>query len=59
MKIVKTTDNLHIGVNIEIPSDIKVPIKIGDFEFVIQNVTHLENSNTLLSNPNYQIELEE
>jgi len=58
MKIIKSTDGRHIGVNIEVPSKGNI-VMLGDFEFVVQNIALLQNLNTLLSNPNYQIELEE
>ena len=58
MKIVRSTDGRHIGVNIEAPSR-NQSVMLGDFEFVVQNIMILDNLNILLSNPNYQIELEE
>lgn len=58
MKIIKSTDSRHIGVNIEVPSK-NQSVMLGDFEFVVQVIRVLDNNNTLLSNPNYQIELEE
>lgn len=59
MKIVKTTDNRHIGVNIDRPTETNCLILINDFEFIVEKITVLENLNILLSNPNYQIEIEE
>lgn len=59
MRIVKTTDNRHIGVNIDRPIQTNCIILINDFEFAVEKITILENLNVLLSNPNYQIEIEE
>lgn len=59
MRIVKTTDGQHIGVNIDIENVVNEVLTIGDFSFVLQSTVRLDNNNVLLSNPNYQIELEE
>lgn len=57
MKILKSTDNKHLGREIQ-------GINKGDcidldgFTFEVQNVSTLENGNIVLSNPNYQLECE-
>lgn len=59
MRVVKTTDGRNISVNIEVLPSKGQSVMLGDFEFVVQSIDHLDNKNVLLSNPNYQIELEE
>lgn len=57
MRIVKTTDSRHIGVNIELIPSVGEDILLGDFIFEVQFKVILDNMNVLLSNPNYQIEI--
>jgi hypothetical protein len=58
MKIVKSTDNKHLGK--EISSINKGDcIDLDGFTFEVQSVSHCENGNIILSNPNYLLECEE
>lgn len=59
MRIIKTTDGQHIGVNIEAIPSRGQSVMLGDFEFVAQNIVITGDGSVLLSNPNYQIELQE
>ena len=59
MRIIKTTDGQHIGVNIEAIPSRGQSVMLGDFEFVAQNIVITDDGSVLLSNPNYQIELQE
>lgn len=59
MRIVKTTDSQHIGVNIDIGNSLLPVLQLGDFIFEAQSQSRLDNNNLLLSTQNYQIELEE
>lgn len=59
MRIIKTTDGQHIGVNIEAIPSRGQSVMLGDFEFVAQNIITTGEGSVLLSNPNYQIELQE
>jgi hypothetical protein len=56
-QIVKTTDSRHIGVNIKVIPEVGDDLLLGDFVFEVQAKVLLDNSNVLLSNPNYQIEI--
>jgi hypothetical protein len=58
MRIVRTTDNRHLGQELPVLNT-DTPINLNGFLFEVQSVKTLENGNTLLSNPNYQIECEE
>ena len=58
MRIVRTTDNNHIGVEIQGVNREDV-IDLAGFLFEVQSIKILENGNLLLSNPNYQLECEE
>lgn len=57
MRIVRTTDGLHIGFVIPVLNTGDT-VEIEGFTFDIQSVSILENGNSLLSNPNYQLECE-
>jgi hypothetical protein len=58
MRIVKTTDGLHLGH--VLPTLNKGDsAEIDDFTFEVQQIATLENGNLLLSNPNYQLECED
>lgn len=59
MKVVKTTDGRNLNVNIEVLPSKGQSVMLGDFEFVVQSINRLDSNNVLLSNPNYQIEIEE
>ncbi len=59
MKISKTTDSRHLGVNIEQEPSVGDVLALDDFQFEVQQKIALDNGNLLLSNPNYQLELEE
>ncbi len=59
MRIIKSTDGQHIGVNIEAIPSRGQSVMLGDFEFVAQNITQTDEGSVLISNPNYQIELQE
>lgn len=59
MQIIKTTDGRHLGINIEHIPEIGGVLILGDYHFVVQNKCTLENGNIRVSNPNYQLELEE
>lgn len=58
MRIVRTTDGRHLGAEIPVVNTGDT-VNLGDFAFEVQSVKVLENGNTLLSNPNYQLECEE
>lgn len=59
MKIISTTDGKYMGH--EIPSNIQPgdTIALGDYEFQVQYVHHLENGNYAVGNANYQLQCEE
>jgi len=58
MRVVKTTDNKHLGVTLASLNKGDV-LDLEGFLFEVQEVKVLESGNTLFSNPNYQIECEE
>lgn len=57
MRIVRTTDGRHLGLEIE-ALNTGDTVDLSGFLFEVQKVTILESGNTLLSNPNYQLECE-
>jgi hypothetical protein len=64
MRIVRTTDNKHLGRTLLNASGPVLALNTGDtilidgFNFEVQHITTLDNGNILLSNPNYQLECE-
>ena len=58
MRIVRTTDGQHLGVEIQGVNRGDV-IDLAGFLFEVQAIKTLESGNLLLSNPNYQLECEE
>jgi hypothetical protein len=58
MIIVRTTDNRHLGH--AVPAlNTGDTLELDGFLFEVQTVSTLESGNTLLSNPNYQLECED
>lgn len=58
MRIVRTTDGRHLGLEIEVLNRGDT-LNLAGFIFEAQFIKQLDNGNTLFSNPNYQIECEE
>lgn len=58
MRIVRTTDGQHLGVEVHV-LNIGDTANLAGFEFQVLHVSALENGNLLFSNPNYQLECEE
>lgn len=59
MRVMITTDNKYLGM--EIPNEITPgdSISLGDFSLEVQFVHRLENGNLCVGNSNYQLECEE
>lgn len=59
MRIAKTTDSRHIGIDIKDDVALGDTIELAGFYFYVQKMTFLPDGTCVLSNPNYQILLEE
>lgn len=59
MKVISSTDNKYLGNEISDNVSLGEVISLGDFSFEVQRIQKLENGDVILSNPNYQLIIEQ